>query len=128
MIPDYSDRPVTLGKLCRKFAGTRQTLMPFWRMHIGERERGLLILVWWLNRGRCGTQAPLASMKTVDATDRILMWAPQGTSMITPTELYLLLKSIEVQRVAIIVVALNFKQRLFKSVLIVITYIHEQHV
>ena len=67
-------------------------------------------------------------MKTVDATDRILMWAPQSTSMITPTELYLLLKSIEVQRVAIIVVPLNFKQRLFMSVLIVITYIHEQHV
>ena len=56
------------------------------------------------------------------------MWAPQVTSMITPTELYLLLKSIEVQGVAIIVVPLNFKQRFFMSVLIVIPYIHEQHV
>jgi hypothetical protein len=45
--------------------------------------------------------------------------AARVASRITPTELYLLRKSIEVQRVAIIIVPLNFKQRLFMSVLIV---------
>lgn len=49
-------------------------------------------------------------------------------SMVVPTKLYAMLKSFVVERVPVIVIALNFEHRLFIPVLIIVPNVYEQHV